>query len=184
MICGDMDSIRPEVSQYYEAKGVNIVKQVDQYSTDITKCMFHSRDRIFTHVDHDENSQIDIAIFGGLGGRADQAFSQLHHLYAIPNQSAIQWKGDIYLITPESLMFVLEKGLNRIHAPVGSHSFTENVGIIPIARPAHITTRGLEWDVTDWYTEFGGQISTSNHIKAGVVEIECTERVLFTLEYA
>ena len=81
-------------------------------------------------------------------------------------------------------MFLLEKGQNKIHAPVGSAQFTENVGIIPIGRPSIITTHGLEWDVTDWSTEFGTQMSTSNHIKAEIVEVDTSERVLFTLEIA
>ena len=92
--------------------------------------------------------------------------------------------GDLYLITEESVVILLEKGKNRIHTPVGKILFTENVGIIPIGRPSIITTRGLEWDVQDWHTEFGGQMSTSNHIKADVVEVETSERVLFTLELA
>lgn len=92
--------------------------------------------------------------------------------------------GDLYLITAESVMFLLEKGKNRFHAPVGPRHFTENVGIIPIGRPSIITTHGLEWDVTDWTTEFGAQMSTSNHIRAEIVEVEISERVLFTLEIA
>ena len=92
--------------------------------------------------------------------------------------------GDLYLITAESIMFLLEKGKNTIHAPVGPKHFAENIGIIPIGRPSVITTHGLEWDVTDWSTEFGTQMSTSNHIRAETVEVETSERVLFTLEIA
>lgn len=45
-----------------------------------------------------------------------------------------------------------------------------------------ITTVGLEWDVTDWLTEFGGNVSTSNHVKDNVVEITTTQDVLFTVD--
>ena len=130
-----------------------------------------------------ESHDLDIAVFGGLGGRADQAFSQLHHLYTIA-QGSLSLIGELYLITAESVIFLLKKGQNSIPAPVGTGFFTENVGIIPIGRPSIITTRGLEWDVEHWSTEFGTQMSTSNHIKADTVEIETTERVLFTLELA
>lgn len=81
-------------------------------------------------------------------------------------------------------MFLLEKGSNRISAPAGADNFTENVGIIPLGRPSTITTRGLEWDVTHWETDFGSQMSTSNHMKSDIIEIETTERVLFTMETA
>ena len=60
--------------------------------------------------------------------------------------------------------------------------FAENVGIIPVLGPVVISTKGLEWDVKDWRTEVGGQISTSNHIKSDVVEIEASDPVLFTVE--
>lgn len=126
---------------------------------------------------------MDVAIFGSLGGRADQAFSQLHHLYTC-SQDVPSMIGDLYLITAESVMFLMEKGKNKIHAPVGPSHFTENIGIIPIGRSSIITTHGLEWDVEDWTTEFGAQMSTSNHIRAEIVEVETSERVLFTLEIA
>lgn len=144
-----------------------------------------------SNIDHSEeipdgspNRLLHVAVFGGLGGRADQAFSQLHHLYKIANEIPVKYAGDIYLITADGIMFLLEKGLNKIHAPVEPGYFTENVGIIPIGKPSIVTTHGLEWDVTEWRTEFGSDISTSNHIKAAVIEIETTERVLFTLEFA
>lgn len=187
MICGDMDSARPEVIEYYAQKGVSICKDTDQYSTDLMKCLK------FVHqtLEHTMTPAakfsckhgIDVVLLGGLGGRADQAFSQLHHLHTIPSLDFCAWVKDVYLITAESLVFLLEKGANKIHVPVKEKTFTENVGIIPIGKPSIITTQGLEWDVTDWPTEFGGQMSTSNHIKAEVVEISTTERVLVTLEY-
>ena len=130
-----------------------------------------------------EPQQMNIAIFGGLGGRADQAFSQLHHLFKMALERPVKSSGDTYLITADSVIILLDKGLSRIHTPMGPGFFTENVGIIPIGKPALITTRGLEWDVTDWHTEFGLNISTSNHIKNDVIEFDTTERVLFTLEY-
>lgn len=58
----------------------------------------------------------------------------------------------------------------------------QNVGILPVKGPSKITTVGLEWDVTDWLTEFGGNVSTSNHVKDNVVEITTTQDVLFTVD--
>lgn len=180
-----MDSIRPDVEEYYRSRGVRIVKDPDQYSTDLTKSLKFASGKIAEIVEDngDPRRMFDIAIFGSLGGRADQAFSQLHHLYTYA-QGNLPMIGDLYLITAESVIFLLEKGKNRIHTPVTSGLFTENVGIIPIGRPSIITTRGLEWDVHDWHTGFGSQMSTSNHIKADIVEVETSERVLFTLELA
>lgn len=181
-----MDSLRPDVEEHYRSKGVKIVKDPDQYSTDLTKCLNYISSQIMEKEDESDSphqNRVDVAIFGSLGGRADQAFSQLHHLYTC-SQDVPSIIGDLYLITAESVMFLLEKGNNRIHTPVGPEHFTENVGIIPLGGPSLITIRGFEWDVTDWRTEFGTQMSTSNHIRAEVVEVETEERVLFTLEIA
>lgn len=126
--------------------------------------------------------KLDVVALGSLGGRVDQGLSQLHHLYMASEDASLHIR-QILLLTPESITFLLHKGLNKIYTPHG-RSLAENVGILPIGRPAVISTKGLEWDVHDWKTEFGGQISTSNHVKSDVVEVETTERVVFTIELA
>lgn len=159
-------------------------------------------------------------VLGGLGGRVDQAFSQIHHLYTASTSSppaADRPPGDLYLISEESITFLLQTGLNTILTPGGSllekqsrriaasrreaHRdsatestvaldegpelyLSENVGIIPVGGCAVIDTKGLEWDVHDWKTEFGGQVSTSNHIRAESIEVKTTMPVLFTMELA
>jgi len=57
-----------------------------------------------------------------------------------------------------------------------------HIGILPVGEPARITTSGLEWDVQDWETSFGGQMSTSNLVREDVVRIETTGGVLFTID--
>ena len=39
MIHGDLDSLRDDVREYYEARGVPVLRDRDQYSTDFGKCM-------------------------------------------------------------------------------------------------------------------------------------------------
>ncbi|KAL1954067.1 hypothetical protein VTO42DRAFT_1801 [Malbranchea cinnamomea] len=159
---------------------------------------------------------------GGLGGRVDQAFSQIHYLYSctqLPPSDAGRPEGNLYLVSEESVSFILPQGFNMILTPGGStlghkpasppstasdiqsHApnghvardfeveksnacLSENVGIIPVAGPAVITLTGFEWDVQDWKTEIGGQLSTSNHIRADVVTVETSIPVLFTIELA
>ena len=189
-----MDSLRPDVRKYYEDTGTTVVEDPDQYSTDITKCLKQIKkveESLAPSSDEQDDYQdstmppmgsCDIAMIGGLGGRADQAFSQLHHLYTA-NETGLEGC-HIYLITSESIIFLLEKGINRIYTPTGPGLLAENVGIIPLGRPSTITTRGLEWDVKKWQTEFGTQISTSNHIRRGKITIDTSEKVLFTVEIA
>ena len=90
----------------------------------------------------------------------------------------------MFLLSGESLTFLLKKGMHRIHVRNGREEvFGKYVGIIPVKEPSIISTKGLEWDVTDWKTEFGGLISTSNHVlpETEVVEIKTATDVLFTI---
>ncbi|PYH48783.1 thiamine diphosphokinase [Aspergillus saccharolyticus JOP 1030-1] len=179
---------------------------------------------------------LEILVLGGLGGRVDQAFSQIHHLFYMTQelratspaseqshqqetQAGKAGGGNLYLISEESITFVLQPGRNIVRTPgvnrpdamepkVGNggssligtttssaaaaaagtgatrHLLEENVGIIPLLGPARITTTGFQWDVTDWKTEIGGQLSTSNHIRAERVEVETRMPLLLTLELA
>ncbi|MCJ1413850.1 hypothetical protein MMC32_000175 [Xylographa parallela] len=204
-VCGDMDSVHPDVLDHYSNLGTKVYKDPDQYSTDLTKCLRHLsspewKQYTFRHWDRyqtlgkqdkeDEVSKqssvsladtLDVLVVGSLGGRADQAFSLIHHLYAVDEDPQIQC-GDVYLLTPESVIFLLRKGSNRILTPVAKSQLGENVGIIPVAKPAVISTQGLEWDVQEWRTEFGKQVSTSNHVRSENVEVTTTERVIFTVD--
>jgi len=248
-----LDSLRPSVRQHYEKLGVAIVEDPDQYSTDFTKCLQYLNANIAeiiasprqqkaksatkkvnaagnsTPSQITRNPTLEIVILGGLGGRVDQAFSQIHHLYMMTqnqrelreanqanaeNHSKPAAGGNLYLVSEESITFILQQGKNIIRTPATKRAdvkseplesqpdasealrkrkrdeqepeyfFEENIGIIPISAPALITTRGFEWDVQDWHTEIGGQISTSNHIRADTVEVETSVPVLFTVELA
>lgn len=188
--------------------GVTIVEDGDQYSTDFTKCFKYLRSQTgeilsssaTASAKQDDSNRLDILILGGLGGRVDQAFSQIHHLYQMTSEySSAQSAGNLYLVSEESLTFILQPGRNIIHTPGvdrprspqhnqsssdGNDLLEENVGIIPLSGPARITTKGFEWDVEDWPTEIGGQLSTSNHIRDDVVEVQTDVPVLFTVELA
>lgn len=175
-ICGDMDSVRPEVEKHYRELGTQIVKDPDQYSTDLKKSLRHINERF---ADETRTHSYEIALIGGLGGRADQAFSVLHQMHS--NYEDPLMNNDIYLVAPESIIFLLEKGPNKIHTPIDTRFLNKYVGIIPLGRPSIISTHGLEWDVQDWHTEFGTQVSTSNHVMNDVIGVQTTERVFFTI---
>ena len=189
-----MDSLELDVRSWYESRNVEIVPDGDQYSTDFSKCLKYLNNRIrqaHDVVDYNGRARapssktgaFDVVVISGLGGRVDQAFSQFHYLYQASADIDLEL-GDIFLVSPTAISFLLQKGMNIIRTPVSTGHFTENVGIIPLGRPAVISTKGLEWDVKDWPTEFGTQMSTSNHIKEPVVKVETSERVLFTVELA
>ncbi|EZF32003.1 thiamine pyrophosphokinase [Trichophyton interdigitale H6] len=223
-IVGDLDSIYPDVRKHYQSLRVPIIENPDQYSTDFMKCLSYLADNcsdiINTACQYGDNGSsscpnssskaLDVVIFGGLGGRVDQGFAQIHHLFCTTTSASEQVrrpKGELYLISEESVSFFLRPGNNVIQTFGGScfgkdkegssglsgrqtnntdqqAYFSENIGIIPIGGPSIISTQGFEWDVSDWKTEFGGNLSTSNHIRADLVKVETSAPVLFTVELA
>ncbi|OTB03908.1 hypothetical protein M426DRAFT_321403 [Hypoxylon sp. CI-4A] len=185
-IIGDLDSLSDESKRFFtaESKKCKIIHESDQYSTDFTKAVRFIRSQF---------PGKDIVCLGGLGGRVDQGLSQLHHLYLF-QKSPTYADGRMFFISGESLTFLLKAGKHHIHVRepnanatnfvrMSGEPFAKYVGIIPIKEPSVITTKGLEWDVKDWPTQFGGQMSTSNHVlpETNVVEIETTKDVLFTI---
>ncbi|KAK0736280.1 thiamine pyrophosphokinase [Apiosordaria backusii] len=184
VIIGDLDSISPVARSYYETppRHTHVIYHRDDYSTDFGKAVAHIRDKYPPSV-----KPKDIVVVGGLGGRVDHGLSQLHHLYMF-QQDPDYSEGKMYFFSGESLTFLLKAGRKHVirvrDGPAGEKDvFAKWVGILPVKAPSHITTKGLEWDVTDWLTEFGGQMSTSNHIlpETQAVEVETTKDVLFTM---
>ncbi|KAJ9653193.1 thiamine pyrophosphokinase [Neophaeococcomyces mojaviensis] len=179
-IVGDLDSLSIEAADYWKCKGVKIVRYADQYATDFTKSLRWMRQE--WDKQKGEDAELDVVVMGGLGGRVDQGFSQIHHLYMVHQQPELL-RGSIYLLSEQSLSFVLAVGENEVY--INQKSFAENVGIIPVLGLTRITTSGLEWDVSDWPTEFGAQVSTSNHIRSDLVKITVGDkRPLLTFELA
>jgi thiamine pyrophosphokinase len=178
-VIGDLDSLLPETYSYWTSKNVPIIHDEDQYSTDFMKAVNHIRGK--------QDKGLDIVVLGGLGGRVDQGMSVLHQLYTYQKEPGYP-DGRMYLLSTEAITFVLKAGRHRIKAiakygedGLGA-GLGKHVGIIPLKEPSVISTGGLEWDVENWETEFGGQMSTSNHVKKDWITIQTTKDVLFTID--
>lgn len=89
-IVGDLDSLLPHVGTFYESRGVKVITDPDQGSTDFGKCLnYISRysalqppDFTETHDALDNwrgvkvsatHSQLAVVALGGFGGRVDQS---------------------------------------------------------------------------------------------------------------
>ncbi|KAL2891573.1 thiamine pyrophosphokinase [Ceratocystis lukuohia] len=174
MIVGDLDSVTPEALEYFArtAKPAQVIKIPEQNSTDFGKAIKLVREM-------DTSAPQDIIAIGGCGGRVDQGVSQLHHLYLF--QSSVS---RIFLLSSESVTFLLAPGKHILRVKDGTTDiFGKHVGILPMDGTAHITTSGLEWDVTNWETSFAGAMSTSNHVlpETTHIEVETDNAVLFTI---
>ncbi|KAM7194574.1 thiamine pyrophosphokinase [Naviculisporaceae sp. PSN 640] len=183
VVIGDLDSIRPDVKAHFSNKDVcpntRIILDSSVDATDFGKAV-----NLVRSSPEFSGQAKDLLIFGGLGGRIDQALSIFHHLYLFQSDSHYH-DGRMLLYTGEGLAFLLKSGTHRIHVrePGMADRFEKHVGILPIGEPSVVTTKGLEWDVTEWATGFGGQVSTSNHIlpETQVVEVTTTKDVVFTM---
>lgn len=183
-IVGDLDSIKPSVQTFYENLGCQIIHDSDQYSTDFGKCIVYIRSAAKREVDN-ERKPPDILIYGSLSGRVDQGLGILGELLRETTRS--QGRLRLWLLSESGLSWILPAGTSTLHGlkdmdmqkePI----FTPNVGILPIYGSSNITTKGLEWDVTLWHTQMGGNVSSSNHVVADEVTISTTAQVLFTVE--
>lgn len=175
MIHGDLDSLRDDVRDYYRTQGVSVSRDGDQYSTDFGKCMQRISSRVFLP------AVKDVLVLGTLGGRVDQGLGLLHEMI---REETKHPNLRLWLFSESSLSLILQGTETMLRGLQESRVFTENVGLVPIYGRAVISTQGLEWDVKDWDTQMGGQVSTSNHVKADDVRVETDAPILFTIERA
>lgn len=198
---GDLDSLRDSVKEYYQSKHVPIERVEDDVSTDFMKCIHLVRacdSRPWTEglltqvgqeleqqqleVQHEQQassgSKLEIVVLGGTGGRFDQSMSSLHHLYVLYQERQAT------LISDESIIVVLGKGKHSITCNLAIEGPT--CGIIPLgsigSSEAKLTTTGLKWDVENWRTSFGSQMSTSNSLVGPHVTIEIDAPMVWTTE--
>jgi thiamine pyrophosphokinase len=171
-IHGDLDSLSDHTRACYAKLGVEISKDPDQYSTDFGKGI----SKVLTA----KPALRDLLVLGSLSGRVDQGIGLLHELFR--EQKYRHPSVRFWLFSEASVSVVLSPGTTVLHLPVGEGLITRNVGILPVYGRAVISTRGLEWDVQDWETEMGGQVSSSNHVVEEWVEVVTDREVLFTVE--
>lgn len=174
-IHGDLDSLRDDVRAYYVDRGAEVSQDPDQYSTDFGKAMQK------ISANHSSASLREVLVLGTLAGRVDQGIGLLHEMTREETKDS---RLRFWLYSETNLSFILRGTHNIIKGALSSRHFTENAGILPVYGPATISTIGLEWDVEDWDTQMGHQVSTSNHVKADEVHVHTNAPVLFTIERA
>lgn len=171
-IHGDLDSLREDARFAYEKIGVHITRDPDQYSTDFGKAIMS--------IQKSAPRVREILVLGSLGGRVDQGVGLLHEL--LREQKFKHPEFRFWLFTETNVTMLLAPGRSMISTPLSTGLIERNVGILPLYGKANISISGFEWDVSDWPTEMGGQVSTSNHIVAEKVMITTDKEVLFTVE--
>ncbi|WVW86304.1 thiamine pyrophosphokinase [Kwoniella bestiolae CBS 10118] len=119
IIKGDFDSIREDVRSYYTSRGVKVIQDKDEYSTDLMKCI--------AEVPEDYS----LVLLGGLSGRVDQTvhtMSLLHKLHR-----------EVYVLDGESFAWLLRE--------IDHHTMGQTCGILPVGiDSARVKTKWLKWD--------------------------------------
>ncbi|XP_022953399.1 thiamine pyrophosphokinase 1-like isoform X1 [Cucurbita moschata] len=171
VISGDMDSIRTEVLDFYAKQGTKIFDESeDEDTTDLHKCVAY----ILQSMPNLEESNLCILVAGALGGRFDHEIGNINVLCRFSTTRII-------LLSDDCLVHLLPRTHHHeIH--VDSSVEGPHCGLIPIGMPSgSTTTNGLQWDLTDTKTKFGGLISSSNKVKGEKVRVLSDTDLLWTI---
>lgn len=183
LIRGDLDSLRPDVRAYYEAKGVRVERDPDQSTHDLDKCLqalhtHHANQALRMRADGDDSAEVGeddltVVVLGAFGGRLDQMMSNLNMLY--------RWQsfGQMIMMSEDCLALLLPPGEHRI---VPNPEFESSTcGLIPIGAPsAEVHTSGLKWNLDGTELAFGGVVSSSNEVVADEVSVRTSGPLVWT----
>ncbi|KAL5230507.1 hypothetical protein ABZP36_029283 [Zizania latifolia] len=171
VIKGDMDSVRPEVMEYYSNLGTKIVDEShDQDTTDLHKCVtFVTENSLIA-----DKSNLCILALGALGGRFDHEMGNINVLHLFPNNRII-------LLSDDCLIFLLPRAhTHSIHIERSIEG--PHCGLIPIGVPSTSTiTTGLQWNLDNTSMSFGGLISTSNMVVEEDVTVISDTDLIWTI---
>jgi thiamine pyrophosphokinase len=177
-IRGDLDSLLPNVREYYsKTKKTIIEKDPCQDTNDLDKALQLCLDS--------ENERV--IVYGAFGGRFDQEMASLNALY----KWAPQFDYQLYLYNEETCAFLIPSSIKcQVKLPCYDETIPPlgegpTCGLIPMGcRCDSMATSGLKWDLdaTMPPMEFGNFISTSNRVMFPIVTIESSHPIVFTAE--
>lgn len=174
LICGDLDSLRPDVERYYSRCGVEIIDQSsDQDSTDFEKCIKMLQTLDTWKEKSREGEPWTIVALGAQGGRLDHILSNINTLHAYRDL-------DIVLCGDGNLTRLLKSGRTIIRPYRDVEG--PQCGVIPLQGLVSVSSSGLKWNMTDAELRIGGLISSCNTIESDDVVIECTGDLVWTTE--
>jgi thiamine pyrophosphokinase len=213
-ITGDLDSLLPATRQYYLQHGVRIVPVPDQDTNDLDKAIvavlehFAVNDATAVASSIGEPllpaATIRCVVYGAFGGRFDQEMASFQSLYKY-NNNATTVSLQLFLYDDHTMAFLLPAGcINHIHllSPTASRNATttssstatttsEHVsegptcGLIPLGGTVEsVTTTGLQWNLHNQPTMFGGLVSTSNRMVTAdaTMTVVCSHPLVFTAQ--
>ena len=194
LIRGDLDSLHPDVRAYYEQKGgVSIERDPCQNSNDLDKAL-----TALLRKQKEEEPPLlltRVIVYGAFGGRFDQEMGCIQALY----KWSAKFQYRMVLFDDNTSAFLLPAGVrNEIRLPHYGDTTQQKqsddkqqllgegptCGLIPIGCKCDtIVTTGFKWDLDGTIPmEFGGLVSTSNHVSEEVVTVKASHPLIFTAE--
>ncbi|KAJ0743489.1 putative thiamine diphosphokinase [Helianthus annuus] len=170
VIKGDMDSIRPDVLNFYRNLGTEIVdNSSDQDTTDLHKCITYVLDLM----SDDEKSNLCILVAGALGGRFDHEMGNVNTLCRFSTTRIVLLSNDCLI---QLLPSTRHHEINVLSSVEGPHC-----GLIPIGTPSgSSTTTGLEWNLGKYLFHIINHYIYSSNLKNTVLPFQNTENTLWT----
>jgi thiamine pyrophosphokinase len=163
-ICGDFDSIKDDVREWYRKCNVTLWHDTDDSLNDLQKSLKKLYDL--------DPTPRKIVVVNATGGRFDQVMCNLNALYT-PETSF-----DIVMLGTLSVTFLLKKGSHVIKR---NPDFEREIcGMIPLGcKVDSVTTKGLKYELSNLPLEFGKIVSTSNEFVGNEVFIETSHDLLW-----
>lgn len=159
-VCGDLDSVRPDVVDHFSGLGSLVVRDLNQDTDDLTKSIEFLRPRL--------SSDSRVIIVGGLGLNITQELANLNAFFLFPEL-------DLFFLSDYNVIASLGPGGHTLVAP-GRFG----CGMMPLGSPcSRAVTTGLRWNV-DGPLRYGGLISSSNEMTDTSVTVDVTDRILWT----
>ncbi|CCH46111.1 Thiamine pyrophosphokinase [Wickerhamomyces ciferrii] len=202
-IVGDLDSLRDDVRDWYQSKGVGILPQYTQFATDIGKCLEtvevyydlqnQGLELIPNEIDpydgiiqkHSKlqgfNDNIQVIVIGAIDGRFDHTIHSIMLLFKLSKSNP---NLKIFYLTATDLIFMIPKGLNYINYELIQDSIHgSNSGLLPLGGPITLNTKGFKWDVENWDSSIKGDVSSSNRlVGAKGVSINTNDDFILNIE--
>ena len=168
-IKGDLDSIRPEVQEYYQSHHEIILqKDSDQNTTDLQKCLkLFMTGEIYGHFEE------PLIICGGLGGSLSHTMANIESIV----QYAPKMNNSLYLLSDDNLACVLEEGSHTIRVAPDMYC-----AFVPLVSSCYVThSTNLKYPLDGLELQFGQLVSTSNQCTSEEITVEVARGPLLFL---
>lgn len=160
-IIGDLDSIKPEVLNFYSLSKVNIIKDYNQDNTDIEKVL----DFLI------QNNYSEAVIFGATGDRLDHTIGNISIILKYYN------KIKLFLLHYNSLLTVCNKNV------IFNAELNETISFYGVSSKSVFTTKGLMYNLNNELLFLGYRESTSNVAINNTVTINCSDKFILIRDF-